>query len=201
MTTIYHGTPMTPRAALMDVCAGRALCISFYRPDDVEAAEAISPAIMFRQRRVFILETGAESRKGMGRGSELVGLFRLAGASFVPTGAMGCHPRYAGGTIPAQRRTSERMAIRTKGRSTLAHGRADQPTSEVVREIRPGLPRLDRSGQVNRLPCLSRTNARSGSGIRESLAGHAHDARDAGCLLVSVPKRGQHFARTERVAL
>ena len=43
---IYHGTPMTPRAALLDVCDGRAMCVSFYRPDDVEAVEAISPAIM-----------------------------------------------------------------------------------------------------------------------------------------------------------
>lgn len=44
---IHHGTPMTPRAALLDVCAGRAMCVSFYRPDDVEVVEAISPTIMF----------------------------------------------------------------------------------------------------------------------------------------------------------
>ena len=31
--TIYHGTPMTPRAALLDVLAGRAACVSFWRPD------------------------------------------------------------------------------------------------------------------------------------------------------------------------
>jgi hypothetical protein len=48
MSVIYHGTPMTPRAALLDVCKGRAMCVSFYRHDDVEAVEAISPAIMFR---------------------------------------------------------------------------------------------------------------------------------------------------------
>ena len=45
---IYHGTPMTPRAALLSVCKGRAMCVSFFRPDDVEAVEAISPDIMFR---------------------------------------------------------------------------------------------------------------------------------------------------------
>lgn len=47
MVTIYHGTPMTPRAALLDVLVGRAACVSFYRPDDVGAVESISPAIMF----------------------------------------------------------------------------------------------------------------------------------------------------------
>lgn len=51
--TIYHGTPLTPRDALRSVCTGRAMCISFYRPDDVEVVEAISPAIMFRQRRIL----------------------------------------------------------------------------------------------------------------------------------------------------
>lgn len=40
MTTIYHGTPLTPRAALLSVCAGRAMCVSFYRPDDVKEVEA-----------------------------------------------------------------------------------------------------------------------------------------------------------------
>lgn len=47
MALIHHGTPLTPRAALFDVCAGRAMCVSFYRPDDAEVVEAISPAIMF----------------------------------------------------------------------------------------------------------------------------------------------------------
>ena len=47
MALIHHGTPLTPRAALFDVCAGRAMGVSFYRPDDAEVVEAISPAIMF----------------------------------------------------------------------------------------------------------------------------------------------------------
>jgi hypothetical protein len=47
MAIIHHGTPMTPRAALLEVCVGRAMCVSFYRPDDVDAVEAISPAIMY----------------------------------------------------------------------------------------------------------------------------------------------------------
>lgn len=44
---IHHGTPMTPRAALLAVCTGRAMCVSFYRPDDVEAVEQIAPFIMY----------------------------------------------------------------------------------------------------------------------------------------------------------
>jgi hypothetical protein len=44
---IYHGTPMTPRDALLTVCAGRAMCVSFFRPDDVTVVEQISPLIMY----------------------------------------------------------------------------------------------------------------------------------------------------------
>ena len=44
---IFHGTPMTPRAALLDVLAGRAGCVSFYRPDDVSAVEQVCPSIMY----------------------------------------------------------------------------------------------------------------------------------------------------------
>ena len=44
---IHHGTPLTPRDALLSVCAGRAMCVSFYRPDDVDTVEQISPAIMY----------------------------------------------------------------------------------------------------------------------------------------------------------
>jgi hypothetical protein len=45
--TIYHGTPMTPRAALEAVLRGRGACVSFYRPDDVVAVEAVCPFIMY----------------------------------------------------------------------------------------------------------------------------------------------------------
>lgn len=45
--TIYHGTPMTPRAALLGVMPGRAACVSFYRPDDVDAVESVCPRIMY----------------------------------------------------------------------------------------------------------------------------------------------------------
>lgn len=46
MALVYHGTPLTPRAALMAV-SGRAFCVSYFRPDNVQDVEAISPFIMF----------------------------------------------------------------------------------------------------------------------------------------------------------
>jgi hypothetical protein len=45
MTTIYHGTPMTPRAAL-EAMAGRSFCVSYYRPDDDVTVARISDDIM-----------------------------------------------------------------------------------------------------------------------------------------------------------
>lgn len=45
--TIFHGTPITPRAALEAVLPGRAACVSFFRPDDVEAVEAVCPFVMY----------------------------------------------------------------------------------------------------------------------------------------------------------
>lgn len=46
MPVIYHGTPMAPRAALEAVLPGRAACVSFYRPDNIDAVSAICPDIM-----------------------------------------------------------------------------------------------------------------------------------------------------------
>ena len=46
MALVYHGTPLTPRAALAAV-AGRAMCVSFYRPDNVQDVEAQSPFVMY----------------------------------------------------------------------------------------------------------------------------------------------------------
>jgi hypothetical protein len=43
--TIYHGTPFTPRAALLDILPGRAAFVSFYRPDDVDAVEQVCAQI------------------------------------------------------------------------------------------------------------------------------------------------------------
>jgi len=47
MALVYHGTPMTPREAAREVLPGRAVCVSFYRPDTVDIAEAVAPFIMY----------------------------------------------------------------------------------------------------------------------------------------------------------
>ena len=201
MTTIYHGTPMTPRAALLDVCKGRAICVSFYRPDDVEAAEAISPAIMYDNGAFSFWKAAQRAGQEWAEDRDWSPYFRLAGTPTIQAGTLGSHPRYAGGTVPAQRRALERVAIRAAGRAALAHGRANQPFADIVREVRPGLSRLDRRGKINRLPRLSRADARGRSGVREPLAGDAHDARDAGGLHLPVSQRGQHITGTERVAV
>lgn len=201
MTTIYHGTPMTPRAALLDVCKGRAICVSFFRPDDVEAVEAISPAIMFRQRGVLVLESGAQARRGMAREMGLAQLLRVAGASLVPSRTVGGDTRYAGGTVPAQRCASAGMAVWSKGGTPLAHGRPNRAAASALRAIRQGLFGLDWRGKVNRLPSLSRADARGRSGARQPLACHSHDARDSRCIRLPLSQRGQHIAGAERMAL
>ena len=201
MATIYHGTPMTPRAALLDVCAGRAMCVSFYRPDDVEAVEAISPAVMFRQRRVFILEGGAAQRRGLGGGSGLDPVFRLVGTAPIHARAMGGDPRYAGSAQPAQRCAAERLAFWATRRTPLAHGRADRAPIAAVRTIRPHLLGMDRKGQGDRLPSLSGANGRGRSSLGQSLARSPHDARDCGGLRLPLCQRGQYITGTEWMAL
>lgn len=42
---IYHGTPLTPRAALQSM-AGRAFCVSFYRPDDIQHVAQLASSVM-----------------------------------------------------------------------------------------------------------------------------------------------------------
>ena len=198
---IYHGTPLTPRAALLDVCKGRAMCVSFYRPDDVEAVEAISPAIMFRQRRVFVLEAGATQWRGVGRSSGLDAILRVAGASPVSSGAVGSHPRHAGRTFPAQRQPFDRVAIWAAWRAPLAHGWAVRAAATPMRPIRPGLLGLDRAGQEHRLPRVSRTHGGSGQGFREPMAGDPYDARNGGGVSLPLYQCGQHITRTEWMAI
>ena len=112
MTTIYHGTPLTPRAALLNICHGRAMCVSFFRPDDVEAVEAISPAVMFRQRRVFILAASPSLRRGMGIGARLDALLRMVGTKAVPSRPVGGDPGHAGCSLANERRAAQRLALR-----------------------------------------------------------------------------------------
>lgn len=201
MATIYHGTPLTPRAALIDVCQGRAMCVSFFRPDDVEAVEAISPAIMFRQRCVFHVEGGAEARRGMGREMGLVGLLRLVGTSPLSTRTVGSDTRYAGCALPAQRCAAYRMALRAEGLTPLAHGRTNRTAAEAVRQVRPGFSRLDRRGQALGQAGISRADARGRSGFRQPLAYTSHDARDQGGIRLPLCQRGRNNTRTEWMAI
>lgn len=201
---IYHGTPLTPRAALLDVCKGRAMCVSFHHPQDVEAVEAISPAIMFRQRRVFILAGGIAQRTGMGRASGLDALLSVARGTAVSPRQMGGHSRYAGSAQPAQRWATERMAIRTGARrSPVAHGWAAGPAWQTVRAIRPrgiGMDWASKKGACW-LPRLSPSHGRGCGTHGKPLAPCPHDARGGRCVRLSVPERGQHFPSTERTPL
>lgn len=198
---IYHGTPLTPRAALLDVCKGRAMCVSFFRPDDVEAVEAISPAIMFRQRRILNVEGGAAQRRAMVRKVGLVGLLRLAGTAPVSSWAMGRDPGYAGCAEPAQRCTASAMAVRTEGRAALAHGWANRKAIAALREVRPGLPRMDRRGEALGPTRVSRPHGGGGSGFGEPLASNSHDARDRGGINVSLCRGGRNDTSAKWMAI
>jgi len=190
VTIIHHGTPLTPRAALLDVCQGRATCVSFYRPEDGEAVEAISPAIMFRQRRLFVLEAGDARGRGMGAGSGLDAILWVAGATAVSSWAMGGHSRHAWRAFPAQRYAASTMAVWPEGSAALAHGWADRAPAPAVRSVRPGLPRLDRRGEEHRWPGLSSAHGRCCARLGQSLASLAHDARHGGGLRLSVRQCG-----------
>lgn len=199
--TIYHGTPLTPRDALLSVCTGRAMCVSFFRPDDVEAVEAISPDIMFRQRSLFHVEGSATSRRGLVGEMGLVGLLRMAGAATVPTGTVGSDPRYAGRALPAQRCAASAMAVRAEGCAALAHGRANRAPSEALRQVRPGVSRLDGRGQASRPTRVSCPHGGSLARLGQPLACPAHDARNCRGLRLPFRQRGRDNTSTERVAL
>lgn len=196
---IYHGTPMTPRAALNDVCAGRGVCVSFYRPDDVDAVEKISPSIMYDNGAFSFWKQAQRAGQEWAGDRDWTPFLSLAGVSPVSARSMGGHPGHSGGTIAIERCAAERVAIRSEGRTAMAHGRADQPTAETVRAIRPSLPRLDRRGQGHRLSRLSFAHGGSLSCAREYLAGSAHDARNAGVPRLPLLQRGQHLASAERM--
>ena len=197
--TIYHGTPLTPRDALRSVCTGRAMCISFYRPDDVEVVEAISPAIMFRQRCLFILAGGYEARRRMGRDTGLVALLRMAGAKAIRAGAVGDYAGHARCALPAQRQHPAHMAIWSTRSACLAHGWANRASSSPMRPIRSRLLWMDRA--EGRIAGLPRSNARGRSSARQSLARPTHASRNCGRVRLPFYQRGQHFARAEWMAL
>lgn len=200
-TTIYHGTPITPRAALLNVCAGRALCVSFFRPDDVEAAEAISPAIMFRQWGVFGMASGSEGRQRVVHPAGLDAVLRLAGAAAFSTWPMGGDTGCSGRAVPAQRHAAPSLALRRARCSTLAHGRPDRAAAQAVRAIPAGLLGLDGRGQAPGSAGLSRSNGGSRSRARQPLAGAPHDARRGRGRDLPLRQRGRDLPCAERVAV
>ncbi|WP_334656699.1 hypothetical protein [Sphingomonas panaciterrae] len=46
MALVYHGTPLTPRAALL-AAGPRGYCVSYFRSDDVDAVEQQAPFVMY----------------------------------------------------------------------------------------------------------------------------------------------------------
>ena len=196
--TIYHGTPMTPRAALQQM-AGRAFCVSFYRPDDVEVVEAISPAVMFRQWRVLILAGRIKSWSGLGRRSGLATVLQMAGAS-IAAWPLGGNPRQPRRTVADQRRAFERLAVWSMGRTALAYGQPDRTPVAALRQIRTRLLGLD--GARQRFRCWLRglvsPDERSFQRIGQPVASDTHDARRDGCARISLHQCGQHQPSAER---
>ena len=196
--TIYHGTPMTPRAALQQM-AGRAFCVSFYRPDDVEVVEAISPAIMFRQRGVFILAASLAKWQRMGGRKRLDAILQVAGAAPF-TWSLGCHSRYASGSFANKRWLVERLAFWTGRRSTLAYGWAYSSVAAFMRKIRTCVLGLDgaRPRQGSWLRSMVSADGRSCRSYGKPVAHSSHDEGRHGCKRVSFPQRRQHQLGAER---
>lgn len=205
MPAIYHGTPMTPRAALEEVCQGRSMCVSFYRPDDVEAVERISPRIMFRQRRVFVLASGRQSRGRMG-GSRpgLVALLSVAGSPTVRPRSLGGYSRPARSAEPAQRCAAEGLAVRNReGCPALAHGWPAGTSSAALRGLFDRGARLDRRPQARAcgLRQIPRPHGRSGQAARQPMARTSHDARNSRGLGLPLRQRRLHIPCTEWTSL
>lgn len=202
--TVYHGTPLTPRAALLDVCTGRAMCVSFYRPDDVDAVEEISPAIMYDNGAFSFWQQALREGKEWAEDRDWTPFLSLAGNTLIPSGTLGSHPGHAGRAVPAQRCTAQRLAVWAEGRAALAHGWVDRSLGAVVRALRARLPRMggrDEGRSSRGLRCFPQAHGRGCSLPRQPLAGHPHDARNGCCPRLSVPQRGQHKSGTERVAV
>ena len=204
---IYHGTPLTPRAALESVMPGRAACVSFYRPDDLEALLAICPQLMFRPRGVQLLDESSTGRARMGRVRSprvVAGLLSVARTNDLSSRAMGDHARQPRRSIPAQRWTVERLAIRAiKRRAGLAHGWTDRKVGKAMRAIRPSMHRIDRRPEeaASRLRCLLLEDGRSSSVDGERMAPAAHASRYSSGVRLSFYQRGQHKPRAERSSL
>jgi len=200
---IFHCTPMTPRDCLKTIGVGRNLCVSFWRPDDVEVVERIASTVMFRQRRFLGMAGGAGPRRGMVRPRGLDALLSLAGTAAARQ-SVGDHTGRAGRAVAVERFTAERVALSARAvRAGLAHGRPGRPAAEALRQVAHGLHRLDRSGrgQGGRLHGLVRTDAGNRASPRRSLASAAPFAGRAGVARVSLREGGCEQRRTEWTSL
>lgn len=203
---IYHGTPLTPRAALNSIMPGRAGCVSFYRPDDLEALLAICPQVMFRPWGVFLLDGSHARGQGVVRGGSrrmVAGLLSVAGANPVPPRQMGDHARQPSGTIPAQRWTTKRLAIRSSRRAGLAYGRFDNSPCPALRKAPARVRRLDwrSESRAGGLRGLSAQNGRGSRPYGQHLAPAPYASRHGGSLRLPIFERGQHLTRAEWASL
>lgn len=199
---IYHGTPLTPRAAL-ETLHGRNWCVSFYRPDNAEVVARIANKTMFRQWRFFVLAGSDKGRQGMGRTSRLDPILQMVGVA-IDANDVGRNPRHARSAQPAQRRTADRLAVRSQNRrTTLAHGRATASACQTMRAIRPRVSRLGwaRQGQRCGVRGLLSAHGRGGGRIGKHVAETAHDARRFGRAGISFQVCGQHKSCAKWMAL
>lgn len=203
---IYHGTPLTPRSALLSVMSGRAGCVSFYRPDDVEAVEAVCPQVMFRSRRVFILASGGAGWAGVGPSeprSMVAGLLCVAGAATVRSGPLRTHSRQSRRTVANQRWPTQRLAVRAARFASVAYGHGREPSAEDLRPLLSRVHRMDRrpeerAGWLYRLPSK---DGRGWASARQSLAAAAH-AQGRTCRpQLSFPQRRLDQPSAERASL
>jgi hypothetical protein len=202
---IYHGTPMTPRAALEAVLPGRAGCVSYHHPADAEAVEAVCPRIMFRQRGLQLLAGCAQARRGMGQQpARLEALLSVARGAPRARWALGGDTRHAGSAEPTQRRTLEGLAIRFgQGRPPLAYGRPARALGASLRAIQNGRAGLDRPSKTRagRVRPLLPPHGRSARSVRERLARNAYDARNCRGLRPSICGGRRDDTSTGRMAL
>lgn len=196
--TIYHGSPITPLAALGAVMPGRAACVSFFRPDSLEVLLAICPQVMFRSRCVFVLDEGAAcwSRVGRVRQARMVAcLLPMVGAVDIPPRPVGNHAGQSRRAIPTQRRAAERLALWVGARrASLAHGWFDRATGTSMRALPARLRRVDRRSKerAGRLRCVSSEDAGGGDADGQQLAPFAYAPRDGCSLRLSIHQRRQH---------
>jgi|GEM_PF-6970753 len=201
---IHHGTPLTPRAALLEVCGGRAMCVSFFRPDDVDAVEEISPAVMYDNGAFSFWMQALRAGQEWAGDRDWMPFLSLARTTPVPPWPVGGDPRHAGGTQPAQRQLAIGLAIwLLKRGAAVAHGwpyRAPRQVVRAVQQSRTGVDRRSQEGACG-LRRISQAHGRSGGLVWQRLATDPHDARNGCSVRLSVPQRGQHQPRAERLAL